>query len=65
MALKQDRLLNVEQVKSKLSCSRRHVYNLIDAGDLPALRIGKKHGIRVRLSVLNFFLNKMEKDCNL
>jgi len=65
MALKQDRLLNVEQVRSKLGCSRRHVYNLIDSGNLQALKIGKKYGVRVKLSVLDFFLSKMEKDCNL
>lgn len=41
------RLLNVEQVRSRLLCSRQHVYNLINNGTLPATRIGKLRGVRI------------------
>ncbi len=57
-----DRLLNVEQVSVILNCSRRHVYNLIDIGDLPGLRIGGRGGVRVRASKLDAFLEKRERE---
>jgi len=56
-----DRLLNVEQVRHRLGCSRSHVYNLISMGDLPAFKIGGRNGMRVKESVLNAFILKCEK----
>ena len=53
-----DRLLTVEQVRKMLGCSRRHVYNLIEKGDLPAMKIGSRQGIRVKESKLDKFLEK-------
>lgn len=60
--LKIDRLLNVEQVRERLQCSRKHVYNLINSGELAALKIGEKHGIRVRNSALQVFIENREAD---
>ena len=42
------RLLNVEQVRKMLNCSRRHVYNLIETGVLPAFKIGSRQGLRIK-----------------
>jgi excisionase family DNA binding protein len=66
-AEQKDRLLNVEQVRERLQCSRRHVYNLVNAGQLPALKIGTKYGVRIRLSAVMAFIGKREDDtfgCN-
>lgn len=40
------RCLSVAQVAGLLDCSTRHVYDLIEAGQLPAVRVGER-----RLSV--------------
>ncbi len=53
-----DRLLNVEQVKLKLQCSRSHVYNLISMGHIKALKLGDRKGVRVYESVVSSFLEK-------
>jgi len=58
-----DRLLNVEQVRKLLGCSRRHVYNLIEKGDLPAFKIGSRQGIRVKESQVELFLKRCSMDC--
>ncbi len=58
-----DKLLRISQVATRLNCSRRHVYNLIDRGRLAAMSIGEKgRGKRVRESDLNRFLEKSEDD---
>ncbi|MCG8632833.1 MAG: helix-turn-helix domain-containing protein [Desulfobacterales bacterium] len=57
MGKTKDRLLNVEQVKQVLGCCRRHVYNLIERGDLPAVKIGSRQGIRVKESALDKFIS--------
>ena len=63
MAVKaKDRLLNVEQVRNRLNCSRRHVYNLINTGDLKALKIGGRNGVRVKESILDAFVQKREQE---
>ncbi len=53
---KRDKLLNVEQVRDRLQCSRRHVYYLIADGSLSALKIGVNKGIRVKASELERYL---------
>lgn len=53
-----DRLLNVEQVRSKLACSRSHVYNLIERGELAAVRIGTRQGLRIKQGEISRFLNE-------
>ena len=57
-----DRILNVNQVGKFLNCSRRHVYNLINLGDLPGFKIGGRGGVRVRESKLEEFLEKREQE---
>ena len=55
-----DRLLKPAQVQQILQCSNRHVYDLMQWGDLPAIRVGKKHGLRVRESKVMEFIKKKE-----
>ena len=55
----EDRLLNVEQVREKLNCSRSHVYKLIDEGKLEGLTIGGRKGKRVYESEVLRFLNAL------
>ena len=58
MDKKRDKLLNVAQVTDILTCSRRHVYNLIAKGALPAFRLGERSGLRVRESEVDKFLER-------
>ena len=61
MNYEKDKLLNVEQVRRFLQCSRRHVYSLVESGELKALKIGGRQGIRIRKSVLEEFLQNREE----
>lgn len=60
MAVKEDRLLNVEQVRQRLNCSRSYVYQLIETGSagggLDGLRIGRVRGIKVPMSEVERFI---------
>jgi len=58
-----DKLLNVEQVRKRLKCSRRHVYNLIEKGELPAFKIGVRQGLRVKESQVELFLAGCSMEC--
>lgn len=40
-------MLTVREVGKRMGCSRRHVYNLIERGELPAFRYGGIRGLRV------------------
>jgi len=57
-----DRILNVEQVRERLKCSRAHVYNLINAGEIDSFRVGRQKGVRIRESVVVRFIQKKEAD---
>ena len=57
-----DRLLNMQQVRSTLQCSRSHAYKLVSQGYLPSIRIGERQGLRVRESVLKKFLREREQE---
>jgi excisionase family DNA binding protein len=58
-----DRLLNIDQVRRRLNCSKSHVYNLIQMGELPAVTLGASKGKRVYESDVNTYLaEKQEKD---
>ena len=50
-----NRLVNVAEVAGYLSCSERHVWNLIARGDLPAYRLGAI--TRLRVEDLEGFVN--------
>lgn len=56
----QDPALNIDQVRQRLNCSRSHVYNLIQAGQLDAFRIGNRNGMRVRESEVRRFVADQE-----
>lgn len=63
MSITPDPLLNVQQIKQKLSCSISYVYRLIDDGRLsPFVKLGHRRGIRVRKSVVENFLLELEEN---
>ena len=49
-------LLNVDEVSVLLKTSKSHIYQLIQRGEIPSIRIGKS--VRVREKDLNEFLLK-------
>jgi excisionase family DNA binding protein len=51
-----DRLLNIDQVRRRLNCSKSHVYNLIQMGELPAVTLGASKGKRVYASTVEDYL---------
>ena len=51
--VKKDKALTVEQVRTRLNCSKSHVNNLINEGKLAAFKIGAKRGKRVNESDLD------------
>ncbi|MBL3582610.1 helix-turn-helix domain-containing protein [Oleidesulfovibrio alaskensis] len=50
--------LPVVEVARRLNCSRQHVYNLINSGELKAVRLGKRMGLRVAESEVAQLLDK-------
>lgn len=55
-------VLNWQQACKLLSCSRSHFYNLINSGALPALRLGRVKGIRVKLAdCKNYLARRVEQ----
>jgi excisionase family DNA binding protein len=58
-----DRLLNIDQVRRRLNCSKSHVYNLIQMGELSAITIGATKGKRVYESeVMNYLAERQGKE---
>ena len=50
--------LTLGRVAELLSCSDRHVFNLVTSGQLPSLRIGTARGLRVRRRDLEAYLDR-------
>lgn len=61
MTEQKERYLYVGRVAEKLKCSKRHVYNLVNSGQLKAIKIGSR-AIRVPESSLKEFLSDREID---
>lgn len=55
-----DRLLTVAQVAKRLTLSQSSIYNMINSGQLRAIRLAVGKGLRVRESVLDEFVKKRE-----
>jgi excisionase family DNA binding protein len=55
---KPDRLLNIDQVRKKLNCSKSHVYNLIQCGELASVTLGKSKGKRVYESEVDRYVEE-------
>jgi excisionase family DNA binding protein len=55
------RLLFVHTVADRLNCSKRHIYRLIESGQLGSIRLGPR-GLRVPEDSLGEFLEKQQKD---
>jgi excisionase family DNA binding protein len=51
-----DRLLTVQEVATRMRVSSMTVYRLIRAGDLPASRVG--HSYRVRVAEVEAYLER-------
>ena len=57
----------MEQVRTRLGCSKSHVYRLINQAVLPAVRIGARMGLRVSESSVRQFLddNQVTEDLDI
>jgi excisionase family DNA binding protein len=54
------RLMKPEDVAAYLSVSRSKVYQLLASGELPSVKQGGNR--RVRLSALNAYIDRLERD---
>lgn len=52
-----DKYLKIQKVMSILDCTERHIYDLIVAGELTAIKIGSQ-GKRISENSLNEFIEK-------
>lgn len=59
MPRQKERYYYVGRVAEKLECSKRHVYNLINSGQLKAIKIGSR-ALRIPESSLNAFISNRE-----
>lgn len=55
------RLLTVEQAAEYLSCSEANLYALIEAGDLPYVRVGRRKGYRIDRQDLDAFIESRKQ----
>ncbi len=53
---------NYQQVMDALGCSKRHVYNLFDRGDLAGYRVGSQRGLRIFVESVNLFLMRQQEN---
>jgi excisionase family DNA binding protein len=51
------RLLKIDEVAQRLSCSEANVYDLIASGELPVVRVGRQKGYRVDIRDLDAFVS--------
>jgi len=56
-----DELLTIDEVAGLLKLNRQTLYNYVDRGELPALRVGKRR-VRIRRSALEDFIAAGESD---
>ena len=56
------RLITVEETARRLSVSRRYIYDLIAAGRLPTVKLGRRRLVSER--ALSEFLGKLEKEAS-
>lgn len=52
------KILRVDEVAERLSCGKRTVYNLIESGELAAMRLGRTKGLRVSAEAVSHFLSR-------
>ncbi len=58
----EDVLLNVAQVRTRLNCSRSHVYNLVAHGVLRGVKVGELRGLRISSISLDKYIKRKERD---
>lgn len=66
---KREDILSVTQICNQIpglsggACSRQHVYNLIDRGDLkPAFRFGRQRGLFVPIDAVRRYIKSCQYD---
>ena len=62
--LEKEILLRVDQVAGILNCSKRHVYNLLAAGDLELRKTGEVKGYRIPTDSVRKYLERRENEQN-
>jgi excisionase family DNA binding protein len=50
------RLLTIKQTAKQLACSQANVYTLVEAGELPFVRVGRRKGLRIDTKDLEDFI---------
>jgi excisionase family DNA binding protein len=57
-----ERFLDVSTAAKRLNCCSANVYNLIKSGDIVAVRIGRRAGLRIKESSLVKFIEERQVD---
>ena len=55
--------LNWEQCCTLLGCGKTHFYNLVNTGELPAIRTGKRKGISVSVKDMRIYMKAVGVSC--
>lgn len=50
--------ITVAEAARRLGCTRQHVYNLISAGEIAAVRLGLRNGLRVPEGEVDRFVDR-------
>lgn len=50
--------ITVAEAARRLGCTRQHVYNLISAGEIAAVRLGLRNGLRVPEGEVDRFVER-------
>ncbi len=53
--------VNALQATEMLSCSRSHVYRLIESGEITAYCTGKRRGLRILVSSIEAFVERRKE----
>ncbi len=61
MDAKPEKLLKITEVADLLSCSKRHVYRLVQQGEFDVLNVGDENGLRITENSLNAFIQERKK----
>jgi len=50
--------ITVAEAARRLGCTRQHVYNLISSGEIAAVRLGLRNGLRVPEGEVDRFVDR-------
>jgi excisionase family DNA binding protein len=57
-----EKTLSVMEAASMISCSRSHVYKLLEAGEVTGYYTGHKRGLRVIVESIDKFIERKKKE---